>query len=69
MIRNIIFALILSVNCFAYVQQVDEQLLKQQEQNLASQSQAATLEKSKLVQQGDSLAMLIQDLKKKQSLK
>ena len=68
MIRKIIIALILSANCLAYAQQADDQLLKEQEQNLASQVQTAIFEKSKLVQQGDSLATLIQDLKKKPSL-
>ena len=68
MIRYFIITLILYSSSFIYAQQVDEQLLKQQEQNLASQVQMATIEKSKLIQQGDSLATLIQDLKKKPSL-
>ena len=68
MIKNIIILLILSVNCFAATQQADEQLLRQQEQDLASQMQAAVAEKSKLIRQGDSLAALIQELKQKKSL-
>jgi len=68
MIKNIIITLILSINCFAYAQQDDVQSLKQQEQDLASQVQSANAEKSTLIQQGDSLAMLIQDLKKKPSI-
>jgi hypothetical protein len=68
MIRYIIITLILFSNSLVYAQQIDEQLLKLQEQNLASQVQNATVEKSKLIQQGDSLATLIQDLKKKPSL-
>jgi len=68
MYRIFIFALIIFSNSLLYAQQVDEQLLKRQEQNLASQIQAANTDQSKLIQQSDSLAILIQDLKKKQSL-
>ena len=68
MFKYIIITLILLSSSLIYAQKVNEQLLKQQEQNLASQVQMATIEKSKLIQQGDSLATLIQDLKKKSSL-
>ena len=68
MIRYILITLILFGNSLIYAQEINEQLLKQQEQNLASQIQIATVEKSKLMQQGDSLATVIQDLKKKPNL-
>ncbi len=68
MIRYILITLILFGNSLIYAQEINEQLLKQQEQNLASQIQIAIVEKSKLMQQGDSLATVIQDLKKKPNL-
>ena len=68
MIKYSIITLILLSNSLIYAQQIEELLLKKQEQNFAKQMQMANLEKSKLISQGDSLAAVIQDLKNKPSL-
>jgi len=68
MYRILIIALIQFSNSLIFAKQLDEQLLKRQEENLASRMQTATLVRSKLVHQGDSLATLIQALKNKPSL-
>lgn len=52
----------------AFSQQVDVNYIKQQEQGLALELENLNLEKSKLLQLGDSLAVPIQQLKSKQDL-
>lgn len=52
----------------AFSQQVDVNYIKQQEQGLALELENLNLEKSKILQLGDSLAVPIQQLKSKQDL-